>query len=473
VEKKDLQELFEDTFGEPAQSTEKLPGAGSHREYYRLSGRGNKCIGVYSPDPLETRAFLEFTRHFSAMDLKVPRLLAENIDRGIYLIQDLGDVTLKDMVDKSRKDGDYPGRIIPLYKKALEHLLRFQLEGHRGLNYDVCVPRSEFDRQSVMWDLNHFKYYFLKLLGIPFDEQALEDDFMVFADFLAGADSNYFLYRDFQSRNILIQDEDFYFVDYQGGRKGALQYDPASILFEARVDLSPDLRKELLGFYLEKLQHKTGIRPEEYKKHYYGFVLVRILQAMGAYGIRGIVENKPLFLQSIPFGIKNIGWLRENSLIPGGMPELSACLDRICDLKEWKAEREVGELSVRINSFSYNKGLPRDLSGNGGGFIFDCRALPNPGREEKYRQFSGLDREVIEFLEEKKEVGDFLDRVFSLVEQSVVEYRSRNFNHLMVSFGCTGGQHRSVYCAERLQEFLREKLKVKTELVHRELKRVD
>lgn len=469
MEKKDLQKLFEHTFGEPAERMELLPGAGSHRKYYRMDSGGNKCIGVYSPDPLETRAFLEFTRHFSAQDLKVPQLMAENSARGIYLIRDLGDLRLKDLVDRSRNDGDYPEKIIPLYRGALEHLLRFQLEGHEGLDYSVCVPRREFDRQSVMWDLNHFKYYFLKLLGISLDEQGLEDDFSRLADFLAGADSNYFLYRDFQSRNIMIQDDDMYFIDYQGGRKGALQYDPASLLFEARVDLSPDLREELLEFYLENLQKKTGIRPGEFKKHYYGFVLIRILQAMGAYGIRGIVENKSLFLQSIPFGMKNLGWLVENSLMPEGMPELSACLDRVCGLKEWTLEEEVTELTVRINSFSYNKGVPGDLSGNGGGFVFDCRALPNPGREEKYRPFSGLDRVVIEFLEDKKEVKEFLDRVFALVEQSVAEYRLRDFNHLMVSFGCTGGQHRSVYCAERLQNFLQEKLKVKTKLLHREL----
>ncbi len=469
MEKKDLQDLFRNTFGMQADSMEPLPLAGSRRRYFRMEGGSERCIGVYSPDPLETRAFVEFTRHFMEMELSVPGLLAEDVARGIYLLQDLGDLTLKEEVDRSRLGRDFPERIIPRYRNALEHLLRFQVDGHGGLDYSVCVPRREFDRQSVLWDLNHFKYYFVKLLGIPFDEQELENDFQSLANFLSGAESNHFLYRDFQSRNIMILDDELYFIDYQGGRKGALQYDVASLLFESLVDLPSGLRDELLDYYLENLRIKTGIQPGEFKKHYYGFVLVRILQAMGAYGIRGIIENKPLFLRSIPYAIRNIGWLRENSLIPAGMPELSACLGRICDLKDWKIEEEGKGLTVRINSFSYKMGLPGDLSGNGGGFVFDCRALPNPGREEKYRLFTGQDREVIDFLEDKKEVKDFLERAIALVEQSVAEYRSREFNHLMVSFGCTGGQHRSVYCAERMQEFLEDKFKVKTFLVHREL----
>jgi len=470
--RKELLELFFQTYGGKPESMVKLAGAGSHREYFRMDYRGNECIGTFSPDPLETRAFLEFTRHFSKAGLNVPRIISEDAERGIYLLQDLGDLTLKDEVDRSRKDGQFPGRIIPIYKSALEHLIRFQVEGHRGLNYSVCVPRQDFDRQSILWDLNHFKYYFLKLLDIPFDEQALEVEFKLFARSLTEADSNYFLYRDFQSRNIMILEGELYFVDYQGGRRGALQYDVASLLFEARVNLSHELREELLEYYLKKLLDRTGISPGKFKKHYLGFVLIRILQAMGAYGLRGIVENKALFLQSIPFAIRNIGWLKDHSLIPEGLPELSACIDRIRDLKELtkEPEHESPELTVLVYSFSYKKGLPSDLSGNGGGFVFDCRALPNPGREEKYRQFTGQDAEVIEFLEAREEVGDFLDRAFSMVEQSVAEYKSRDFNHLMVSFGCTGGQHRSVYCAERMKDYLQNKLKVNTKLVHKELK---
>ncbi len=471
LEKQRLQDLFHRTCGKAAESIEPLPGAGSHRRYYRMAGGDYRCIGVYGPDHLENRAFLEFTKHFRSIGLNVPDLLAEDTDGGVYLIQDLGDRTLKDEIDLNRKEGDYPARIIPHYRNALEHLLRFQVEGHVGLDYTHCVPRQVFDRQSILWDLNHFKYYFLQLLGIAFDEQALEDDFHSLAAFLTLAGQEHFMYRDFQSRNIMIHEGDLYFVDYQGGRRGALQYDVASILYESRVNLSPGLREELLEYYLESLLKKTGIRPEVFREHYDGYVLIRILQAMGAYGIRGIVEGKPLFLQSIPYAIRNLGFLKEKSKVAAKLPELSASVDRICDMGDWKLEEETPDLKVYINSFSYKKGLPRDLSGNGGGFVFDCRALPNPGREERFRNFTGLDREVVEYLESHTEVGSFLEQTFSLVRQSVEEYRSMGFNQLMVSYGCTGGQHRSVYCAARLDEFVRNQLKVKTLMVHRELEK--
>ncbi len=479
MRKEDLYELFQDTTGDQVEEIRKLTAAGSQREYFRLRGNSHQAIGVYSPDPLETRAFLGFTRHFRSMGLNVPELLAEKEDEGIYLLQDLGDLTLKDAVELSRKEGDYPAKIIPLYQKALDHLLRFQVEGPKGIDYSLCVPRPDFDRQSVMWDLNHFKYFFIKLLGIPFDEQKLENDFEAFADLLAGSPSDFFMYRDFQSRNIMIHQDDLYFVDYQGGRRGPLQYDVASLLFEARVDLNPDLREELLEYYLGILKEKTATLSGEFKQHYYAFVLIRILQALGAYGIRGIVEGKALFLQSIPYAVRNLRWLKENSLIPTGLSELSACLDRISEMKEWQQTDQQqsiqnpidpsNELTVKISSFSYKKGIPRDLSGNGGGFVFDCRALPNPGREEKYRSLCGRDQQVIDFLEDKEEVKSFLDKSFSLVEQSISEYSSRGFDNLMVNFGCTGGQHRSVYSAESLNKFITEKYNVKTELHHREL----
>jgi aminoglycoside/choline kinase family phosphotransferase len=465
-----LHGLFELNLGNPVRETHRLPRTGSHREYYRLTGQTGRCIGVYSPDPLETRAFLEFTRHFRRMGLHVPELIAEDEAEGIYLLQDLGNQTLKEEVDSARAAGTFPGQILPLYRSALDHLLDFQIRGHDGLDYSLCVPRASFDRQSVMWDLNHFKYLFLKVLGISFDEQKLEDDFHRLAASLSKVPGEFFLYRDFQSRNILLHEKELYFVDYQGGRRGPLQYDPASLLFESKIDLGPHLREELLEYYLEKLNAMTGRDPGEFMGTYYSFVLIRILQVLGAYGIRGIVENKSLFLQSIPFAVKNIRWLNQKSLIPGDLHEISACLQRICEMEEWELPDHAGELTVRIQSFSYQKGIPRDLSGNGGGFVFDCRALPNPGREEQYRNFTGLDEPVIHYLKEKEEVGQFMERSFQLVRQSIEAYRERGFDHLMVSFGCTGGQHRSVYCAERLQELINKNLKVKTILAHRELK---
>jgi hypothetical protein len=327
----------------------------------------------------------------------------------------------------------------------------------------------EFDRQSVLWDLNHFKYFFLKLLGIPHDEKKLEDDFQFFAGFLMHADREHFMYRDFQARNILIRDEELFFIDYQGGRQGALQYDVASLLFEARVDLPPELREELLHYYLDLLGKENKKQAAEFQKYYHGFVLIRILQAMGAYGLRGIIENIPLFLQSIPFAIKNIGSLLDKSLVPEGMPELTKCLQQIAVMPGWQTSAVEDQLTVSINSFSYKLGIPRDYSGHGGGYIFDCRTLPNPGRIESYRRSTGRDKDVIDFMRSKQEVSDFLGKIFALMDQSVKEYSNRGYKRLMINFGCTGGQHRSVYCAEQLKAFLVKNHAVNVVMNHREL----
>ena len=434
-----------------------------------MKGQDSGCIGVISPDPLVTRAFLRFTEHFRNKGLNVPELYAVQEGKGIYLLEDFGDLMLKHMVDQSREEGSFPGKVMPFYQKTLEHLLRFQLEGHVGLDYTVCVPRMEFDRQSVLWDMNHFKYFFLNLLGIRYDEQKLEDDFQFFSGFLMHAERDHFMYRDFQGRNILIRDEELHFIDYQGGRQGALQYDVASLLFEALVDLPPEMREELLHYYLVLLGNKNKKQAAEFHKYYHGFVLVRILQAMGAYGLRGIIENIPLFLESIPFAIKNIGSLLEKSLVPEGMPELTKCLQQITVLPGWETPGVEKKLTIRINSFSYKLGIPRDHSRHGGGFVFDCRILPNPGRIEEYRKSTGRDKDVIDFLIGKPEVSDFLETVYALMDQSVKEYLHRGYTHLMVNFGCTGGQHRSVYCAEQLKAYLEENSPANIIINHREL----
>jgi len=469
LKQEELKELYLQHYGSQVVSMIELPRSPSHRRDFRMSGQDSSCIAAISPDPLVTRAFLRFTEHFRSKGLNVPELFAVQEEKGIYLLEDFGDLMLKHLVDQSREEGSFPGKILPFYHSVLEHLLKFQMEGHAGLDYSVCVPRKEFDRQSVLWDLNHFKYFFLNLLGIPFDEQALEDDFQFFANFLMNAKRDHFLYRDFQARNILYQDESFHFIDYQGGRMGALQYDVASLLFEARVDLPSDLREELLQYYLEKLGGVNKNDAAEFQKYYYGFVLVRIMQAMGAYGLRGIIENIPLFLQSIPFAIQNIGWLLDKSLIPHGMPELTKCLQHLAGLPNWKHTPKEDKLTLKITSFSYKLGIPRDYSGHGGGYLFDCRTLPNPGRIEVYTKSTGRDKDVIDFLAGKPEVSDFLEKIFALMDQSVGVYLQRGYTHLMVNFGCTGGQHRSVYCAEQLKAYLEENHPVNVVLKHREL----
>lgn len=484
-----ISKLYTEHFGSHPDKIRALPAAGSSRRYYRLSKGSTSCIAASCNDKKEMDTFLYFSKHFREKGLHVPEIYTQDATEGLYLLEDLGDTSLKDLVDRERKKqsksksegGNFPEAAIPYYKKALEHLLNFQFEAETNsqagasaaLDYSRCIPRDSFDGQSILWDLNHFKYYFIKLLDYHFDEQKLEDDFQQLAEHLAAADSSCFMYRDFQSRNIMIRDEKLYFIDYQGGRRGALQYDVASLLFEARTDLPNSLREELLAHYLKLLQEKHNYDPAIFMKQYYSFVLIRILQAMGAYGLRGVVEGKALFLQSIPFAVRNLRWLLSEGHIPEQLTELKSCLQHIIKDKRWQQDfsgsgGEGESLLVNIQSFSFKKGIPADLSGNGGGFVFDCRALPNPGRYQRYRILTGKDPEVISFLAEKPAVSEFLENAAALVSQSIREYTSRGFSNLMVNFGCTGGQHRSVYCAEQLYSLLKEKFQVEIRISHRE-----
>ena len=352
----------------------------------------------------------------------------------------------------------------------MDHLVRFQVDGFKGLDLSVCVPRSSFDKQSVMWDLNYFKYYVLKLFNIPFDEQAIEDEFNLLADYLTQQDQHFFLYRDFQTRNILIHKNDLYFVDYQGGRRGPLLYDLASILFEAKPNLPVDLREELLDYYLYQAGNRLVIDRDQFREDYYHFVFIRILQALAAYGLRGYVENKALFLESYPYALRNLDWLLTSGMVKLTLPETMKSLVKVLNLNDLQNVTEEGPgLQVVIYSFSYKKGIPRDMSGHGGGFVFDTRALPNPGRLVEFGHLTGRDGPVIHFLEQKEEVNGFLAHVFAVTGQAVVNYKSRGFNRLMISFGCTGGQHRSVYCAERLAQYIRDEHGIEPEVVHREM----
>jgi aminoglycoside/choline kinase family phosphotransferase len=470
-----LQQLFEQHFGAPVERTQRLQGqlGGSGRSIIRLTGGNRSVIGILYGVREENVAFIEFSRHFRRHGLPVPEIYAEDLDQGAYLEEDLGDTTLFEFLSKNRTGDKIAPEVVEAYRKVVEVLPRFQIEAGQDLDYKVCYPRPSFDRQSITWDLNYFKYYFLRLAGIPFSEQALEDDFSRLAKFLLSAKRDFFLYRDFQSRNIMLRDGQPYFVDYQGGRKGALQYDVASLLYDAKADLPPELRQQLLDHYLDGLAGFIKLEREAFMQYYYAYVYVRIMQALGAYGFRGFYERKAHFLQSVPYALSNLRWLLHNVELPIELPTLLGAFNSMLGSEKLLSLASSGEnLMVRIFSFSFHRGWPKDETGNGGGFVFDGRSLPNPGREERFKVLTGKDAPVIDYLNQQESVHQFLASVLSLVDASVSEYQRRGFKNLMVSFGCTGGQHRSVYLAEQLAKRLRGKNGIEVVVQHRELERL-
>jgi aminoglycoside/choline kinase family phosphotransferase len=395
-------------------------------------------------------------------------LLAIAPDRQHYLIADLGKVSLFDRISKCTKAEEDKSTLC-LVKEVLPGLLKMQIEGAKAIDFDKCYPRKAFDRQSITWDLNYFKYEFLKLTGTSFDEQALEDDFNKLTDNLMQAPADYFMHRDFQSRNIMLIENEPWFIDYQGGRKGPLQYDLASLLFSPKTGLNATQREVMLEIYMNRLESYFEFDREEFMGFFYGFVLIRILQALGAYGFRGIFEGKPNFRSSIPSAIENLEFLMTNKLLKIELPEISKIIDSLAH-SEWGEKYEISEnqLTVRITSFSYKKGIPFDPSENGGGFVFDCRGLPNPGRMKEYQQLTGRDEPVRKYLEQHKQVHEFQEYARKIVEISINDYLKRGFNHLCVNFGCTGGQHRSVYQAENFARWVENNFPVSVVLIHTE-----
>jgi aminoglycoside/choline kinase family phosphotransferase len=468
-----LNDLFHRWCGESIASINKLPASGSPREYYRINGTKSSAIGAINLDREENEAFIEFSRHFHSLGLCVPEIYLVDLDNSAYLQEDLGDVTLFDYLFKVRENGHFPDELVVIYKKVLTALQKFQITGAEGIDYSVCYPRSSFDRQSMQWDLSYFKYYFLKLAGIPFNEQQLENDYNTLIDYLQAQDNEYFLYRDFQSRNVMLRDGKPYFIDYQGGRKGALQYDEASLLYDSKADIPRDVREELLEHYIEGLSNYPSVDAKKFRESYYAYVLIRIMQAMGAFGFRGFYEKRTHFLQSIPYALNDLKWILNNVKFSIEIPTLLKLFRNLLiapRLKRFKdKEGRKSTMIVSINSFSYKHGIPDDPSGHGGGYVFDCRVITNPGKLEEYRTLNGKDQAVVDFLDQQGDVDEFLSNAFSMVDMTVDRYEERSYTHLMVSFGCTGGQHRSVYCAERLAEHLRESQSVQVTLWHREL----
>ncbi|MEZ4883279.1 MAG: RNase adapter RapZ [Chitinophagales bacterium] len=469
----DLSQLFEQWASEKPTSIVALAPSGSPRKYYRLQSETKTAIGTYGPNAKENHAFVTFSKHFKSKGLPVPNIYAVNVEQNMYLQEDLGGTALYNMLPEN--DAPFSNELLQLYRKSVAKLAELQVKGGEGLDYSVCYPRAAFDKQSILWDFNYFKYYFLNLCHFPFDEQALEDDINRFADYLLQEDHHYFMFRDFQSRNIMIREGEPFFIDYQGGRQGALQYDLASLLYQAKANIPHSIRQELLKHYLDVVETMVEVDRVKFEEYYYAYVLIRSIQVLGAYGFRGLIERKEHFLKSIPFALQNIRWILENVQFPVEMPKLLGALSSMVASNEFapfnRFKGVESPLTVYIHSFSYKKGLPTDDSGNGGGFIFDCRFLHNPGRYEPYKKLTGRDESVIQFLQQRSNIAAFLDNVFQIVDEAVENYIERGFASLQVNFGCTGGQHRSVYSADQLAQHLKEKYGVKVELKHIEQER--
>ncbi len=452
--------LFTQTFGGPPERVTRLAADGSQRAYYRLAGGApGSVVGAHGPEPEENRAFLSFSRALRGAGLPVPEIHAADEGLGIWLEEDLGDTTLFAALSDARAGGGaFPASVLACYEQVVELLPRFQVDGARAVDFADAYPRAAFDEQSMLWDLNYFKYHFLKLAHVPFREQRLENDFRRLVDHLLATDTGYFLYRDFQSRNIMLREGRPWFVDYQGGRRGAAQYDVASLLYDAKADLPEDVRAHLLERYLAAFTAHAGGDRARFLETYNGYVLIRIMQAMGAYGYRGFFERKPRFLESVPYAARNVARLLETGL-PVELPEVEAVFRHI--VQAWAGRRSPLEsprgLHVHVSSFSYRDGLPEDDAGHGGGFVFDCRSLSNPGRLAELSGLVGTQPGIATFLEALPETDAFWKHVLALVEAHIANFRQRNFSDFSVAFGCTGGQHRSVYFADRLARHVRER----------------
>lgn len=446
-----------------------LPSSGSNRYYFRIIFSDgffpSTLIASYNNDVRENIAHNSFTEHFRSLGFNVPEIYARNNGYQYFLMKDLGDMTLFSLLTDDRK------KAIEYYKNAVADLVEFQVHGIKNLDFDVAYPTKKFNARSIMWDLNYFKYYFLKPHNIDFDENRLEKDFNTFTKLILSAEINYFCYRDFQSRNIMVFDNNLWYIDFQGGRQGPLQYDLVSLLYQVKANLSDDDKDIIYNHYLKNLNSVLPGKQAQFEKYYSGFIYFRLMQVIGAYGFRGLVQHKAHFLQSLPMAINSLSNLLQKSPINVRVPELTRVLNNIASLDYISTPESYNGLTIRINSFSYKlKGIPVDYTGNGGGYVFDCRGLPNPGRIEGLRDYTGLQQPVIKYLKAQNEVNKFLTHVIDIVEQSINNYQLRKFNNLQVNFGCTGGRHRSVYSAFKVAEHVKNKFpEVNVEVKHLEI----
>lgn len=466
----DIRELFQTYDPTPITGVEKIPQSGSNRMYFRIRTAQRSYIATYNDNVRENRTFVHFSRHFRASGCPVPEIYLVNEAYTIYLQEDFGDISLLNELEKHGHNDHVYG----LFRHSLQELARLQIRGDDGLDYSWSITSREFGKQAILSDLLYFKYYFLDTLQIPYDKEKLIDDFEALSTYLTHVDHKYFMFRDFQSRNILIRDGQAHFIDFQGGMKGALQYDVASMLWQAKAELPDDWKNSLLEHYMDFVERllEKKIDRLRFVSQYNGYVLIRLLQVLGAYGFRGLFERKAHFLTSIPLALRNFKWFLMHKHVGIVLPEFERLLGLMVEediIKRFEPLRatEQTPLVVHINSFSYRKGgIPVDPSGNGGGFVFDCRGILNPGRMAEFKPLTGRDKPVKDFLEQQTRMPEFLNSTYDIVDIAVEDYIKREFESLSVNFGCTGGQHRSVYAADALARHLRNKFHVKIELHH-------
>jgi len=465
----DIKALFATYSHSPLSGIEKIPQSGSNRMYFRLQTENGSIIATYNDNVRENRTFIHFARHFREKGCPVPEIYLVNEAYTIYLQEDFGDLSLLGELEKHGHN-EY---VYGLFRQSLGELARLQIAGDEKLDYEWTITSREFGKQAILSDLLYFKYYFLDTLQIPYDKEKLIDDFEALSTYLTHVDHKYFMFRDFQSRNIMIKGERVHFIDFQGGMKGALQYDVASMLWQAKAELPDDWKNSLLDHYIDFVEEilEKKIDRIRFVSQYNGYVLIRLLQVLGAYGFRGLFERKAHFLTSIPLALRNFKWFLQHKQIGIGLPEFERLLglmveEEVINRFEPVRADENTPLVIHINSFSYRKGIPADQSGNGGGFTFDCRGILNPGRLDEFKPLTGRDKAVKDFLEQQTRMPEYLNSVYDLVDISVEDYIRRGFESLIVSFGCTGGQHRSVYAADALARHLRNKFHVKIELHH-------
>jgi aminoglycoside/choline kinase family phosphotransferase len=464
-----IQQLFKSIHPTDWDSIHKIPQSGGDRVYFRIHQGSQTWIATYSLNMKENQTFIYFANHFKDKGLPVPKVLAVNEQYTSYIQEDVGNTSLLEVLEKEGKTE----HVFSLFQKSLKGLAALQVKGHQGLDYQHCLTSKIFGNQSIMTDLLYYKYYFLDSLQYPYDKQALMNEFELLSDQLASKDFNYFLFRDFQSRNIMVQDGEVYFIDFQGGMQGGLSYDVASLLWQAKAELSQEWKDQLLSYYIQEVQKllPASIDVHAFKKQYNGFVLLRLLQVLGAYGFRGLFERKAHFLASIPLGLQNLKNFLSTIDLSKETPVFASILnwmvsDEVMNRFTPPIANENTPLQITIHSFSYKKGIPVDPTENGGGFVFDMRGILNPGRFDEYKKLSGLDKPVQDFLEQKTKMNVFLNSVWDLVDINVEDYLKRGFASLHINFGCTGGQHRSVFAAEQTARHLKNKYKVKVNLIH-------